>query len=58
MFGLALIAFIVGYWARKYIAEAKIASAEEAAKRILEQAEKDGEAKKTGNNPGSKGRDS
>ncbi|HHW92724.1 MAG TPA: ribonuclease Y [Firmicutes bacterium] len=46
MFGLALIAFIVGYWARKYIAEAKIASAEEAAKRILEQAEKDGEAKK------------
>jgi ribonuclease Y len=36
----------VGYWARKYIAEAKIASAEEAAKRILEQAEKEGEAKK------------
>lgn len=36
----------MGYWARKYIAEAKIASAEEAAKRILEQAEKEGEAKK------------
>ncbi|MGB4232097.1 MAG: ribonuclease Y [bacterium] len=44
--GLVLVAFIVGYWARKYIAEAKIASAEEAAKRILEQAEKEGEAKK------------
>ncbi|HHY36941.1 MAG TPA: ribonuclease Y [Firmicutes bacterium] len=46
MLGLALVAFVVGYWARKYIAEAKIASAEEAARRILEQAEKDGEAKK------------
>ncbi len=43
---VALLALIAGYWARKYIAEAKIVSAEEAAKRILEEAEKDGHAKK------------
>lgn len=44
--GVALAAFMIGYWARKYIAEAKIVSAEEAARKILEQAEKEGEAKK------------
>ncbi len=41
-----IIAFIIGYFVRKYLAEAKIASAEEEAKKILEQAEKEGEAKK------------
>ncbi|MGI6576400.1 MAG: ribonuclease Y [bacterium] len=46
MIGISLVALVLGYWARKYIAEAKIASAEEAAKKITEQAEKDGEAKK------------
>jgi ribonuclease Y len=44
--GIALLAFFIGYAARKYIAEAKIASAEEAAHRILEEAKKDAEAKK------------
>ncbi len=34
-----------GYWIRKNIAEAKIASAETAAKRILDDAEKAGESK-------------
>ncbi|MCG0276062.1 MAG: ribonuclease Y [Thermosediminibacteraceae bacterium] len=34
-----LIAFFIGYFARKYIAEAKITSAEEAAKKILKEAE-------------------
>ncbi|TYP54320.1 ribonuclease Y [Thermosediminibacter litoriperuensis] len=34
-----LIAFIIGYFIRKYIAEAKIISAEEAAKKILKEAE-------------------
>lgn len=38
--------FGAGYLARKYIAEAKIASAEEAAARIIEEAEKEAEAKK------------
>ncbi|MDI3522020.1 MAG: ribonucrease [Bacillota bacterium] len=44
--GAAVAALIVGYAARKYIAEAKIASAEEEAQRILEEAKKDAEAKK------------
>ncbi|MGI6128707.1 MAG: ribonuclease Y [bacterium] len=43
---IALLAFLIGYAARKYIAEAKIASAEEAARRILDEASKDAEAKK------------
>lgn len=42
----ALAAFVVGYFLRKYLAEAKIASAEAEAKKILEEAEKDAEAKK------------
>jgi len=41
-----LIAVAGGYLIRKYLAEAKIASAEEAAKKILEDAQKDAEAKK------------
>jgi len=41
-----LVALAGGYLVRKYIAEAKIASAEEAAKKILEEAEKGAEAKK------------
>ncbi|MCX7779352.1 MAG: ribonuclease Y [Negativicutes bacterium] len=36
----------IGYWIRRNIAEAKIASAEVAAKKIIEEAEKAGEAKK------------
>ncbi|BBB93106.1 MAG TPA: ribonuclease Y [Methylomusa anaerophila] len=36
----------IGYWIRKNIAEAKIASAEDAARKILDDAEKHGEAKK------------
>ncbi len=39
------MALVAGYMARKYIAEARIASAEEAARKIMEQAEKDGEAR-------------
>ncbi|MGI6604077.1 MAG: ribonuclease Y [bacterium] len=45
-FCLAVLTFIMGYAARKYIAEAKIASAEEAARKLLEEAEKEAEAKK------------
>lgn len=41
-----LVAFTIGYLARKSIAEAKIASAELQAKKILEDAEKSSEAKK------------
>jgi ribonuclease Y len=41
-----VIAFLLGYMVRKYIAEAKIASAEDAAKRIIEEAEKEAEASK------------
>jgi len=37
---------LAGYLLRKYLVEAKIASAEDAAKRILEEAQKEGEAKK------------
>ena len=36
----------IGYWVRRNIAEAKIATAENAAKKILEDAERSGEAKK------------
>jgi len=36
----------IGYWVRKNIAEAKIATAENAAKKILEDADRSGEAKK------------
>ncbi|WP_227767803.1 ribonuclease Y [Zhaonella formicivorans] len=43
---LAIGAFIGGYFLRKSLAEAKIASAEEAAKKIVEEAEKEAEAKK------------
>ena len=35
--GIAFLAFFIGYAARKYIAEARIASAEEAARRIVEE---------------------
>ena len=35
-----------GYWIRKSTAEAKIASAEEAARKIVEEAERTGEARK------------
>ncbi|KKM13123.1 ribonuclease [Clostridiales bacterium PH28_bin88] len=38
--------FVVGYIIRKYLAEAKIASAEEAAARIIEEAQKEAEGKK------------
>lgn len=41
-----LLGLLCGYLLRKYLAEAKIASAEEAAKRLLEEAQKDAEAKK------------
>ncbi|MGI6597946.1 MAG: ribonuclease Y [bacterium] len=44
--GIALLAFLIGYAARKYIAEARIASAEEAARRIVEEAEREAEARK------------
>lgn len=44
--GVAVLTFLIGYAARKYIAEAKIASAEEAARRIIDEAKKDAEAKK------------
>lgn len=43
---VSLIGFVVGYIIRKYLAEAKIASAEEAAARILEEAQKEAEGKK------------
>ncbi|MGI6678891.1 MAG: Rnase Y domain-containing protein [Dehalobacterium sp.] len=42
-----IIGFLIGYFVRKKIAEAKIDSAEEAAKKILEDGYKDAEAKKT-----------
>lgn len=46
IFSIAIVAFFLGYIVRKSIAEAKIASAEEAAKKIIEEAKKDAEAKK------------
>jgi ribonuclease Y len=42
---IAAVAFSAGYFMRKYLAEAKIASAEEAARRILQDAEREAEAK-------------
>ena len=41
-----LISFLLGYLLRRYVAEARIRSAEEAARRINEQAQKEAEAKK------------
>ncbi len=41
-----LVAFLLGYLLRRFVAEARIRSAEEAARRILEDATKDAEAKK------------
>lgn len=41
-----LVGILVGYLLRKYLAEARITSAEEAAKRILEEAKKEADAKK------------
>ncbi len=41
-----LVAFFLGYLLRKYVAEARIRSAEEAARRIVEEATKDAEARK------------
>ncbi len=41
-----LLGLLGGYLLRKYLAEAKIASAEEAARRIFEEAQKEAEAKK------------
>jgi len=41
-----LLGLLVGYLLRKYLAEARITSAEEAAKRIIEESEKEAEAKK------------
>ena len=48
MIGLVagLIAFLLGYLLRRYVAEARIRSAEEAARRIIEDAQKEAEAKK------------
>jgi ribonuclease Y len=46
MAAAVLAALIIGYLARKYMAEAKIASAESEARKILEEAKKDAEAKK------------
>lgn len=43
---VALVAFFIGYIIRKRIAEAKISSAEEATKKILEDAYKEADAKK------------
>lgn len=43
---IAAASITVGYLIRKYIAEARIQSAEEAAKKILEEANKDGQARK------------
>jgi ribonuclease Y len=46
LFGAALVAFGLGYFLRKYLAEAKITSAEAEAKKIIEEADKGAEAKK------------
>ena len=42
---IAAVAFSAGYFMRKSLAEAKIGSAEEAASRIIQDAERDAEAK-------------
>lgn len=44
--GAAILGVLIGYIVRKQIAEGKLNNAEEVAKRILEDAEKDGESKK------------
>ena len=44
--GIGLVAFVIGYLGRKYIAEIKIKSAEEEAQRIKEEAKKSAEANK------------
>ncbi len=41
-----LVAFLLGYLLRRYVAEARIRSAEEAARRIIAEATKDAEARK------------
>lgn len=43
---VGLLGLSVGYWVRKNIAEAKIATAETAARKIVEDAERSGESKK------------
>lgn len=43
---IGIFSLIVGYYVRKLLAEAKIASAEEMSRRILQEAEKEAEAKK------------
>jgi ribonuclease Y len=43
---VGVFGFGIGYWVRKNVAESKIATAEEAAKKILQDAEKVGEGKK------------
>lgn len=43
---VAIIGIIAGYYIRKYIGEGKIKSAEELAKKIVEDAERNGEARK------------
>jgi ribonuclease Y len=43
---VGLVGAGIGYWVRRNIAEAKITSAEVAAQKIIEEAEKNGEAKK------------
>ncbi|MCL6639097.1 MAG: ribonuclease Y [Firmicutes bacterium] len=43
---VALVTFAIGYLVRKYLAEAKIASAESLARKIQEEAEKEAEARK------------
>lgn len=43
---IGLVAIFLGYIIRKYIAEAKISSAEEEARRIIDDAKKEGEARK------------
>ncbi len=44
--GAVVAAFVIGYFLRRYLAEAKIVSAEAEVKRVLEEAEKEAEAKK------------
>ncbi len=44
--GAILVGFIMGYFLRKYLAEAKIVSAEVESKKIIEEADKEAEAKK------------
>lgn len=44
--GAALLAFVLGYFLRKYLAEAKITSAEAEARKIIEEADKGAEAKR------------